>query len=212
MATYNVWVGGQSSWNRSYTAELGYYPLSKEQIDRWITDDVDLEVLSERLHRDDEEPDGEDDFPHRYEVENGCLGYGAYSDQTYGVAKEVEDGEEKNVWVGEYQDLVDLEDEDPEVVAPRRRVNYEEPGCKEGEEVGVAYNSYYKGGWTISIELPDDEEFDVTKLVFCITDVDGLGEIVTSIEYNGEDYFEDGSSDGKGCEWYLVQNGDYEMI
>lgn len=212
MATYNVWVGGSSSWNRSYIGELGYYPLSKEQIERWITDDVDLEVLSERIHRDDEEPDGSDDFPHQYEIENGCLGYGAYTDQTYGVAREVEDGEEEVVWVGDYQDLIDFEDADSEVAAPRRRVHYDEPGCKEGEEIGVAYNYSYKGGWTIPVELPDDEEFDVTKLVFCITDVDGLGEIVTSIVYNDEDYFEDGSSDGKGCEWYLVQNGDYEMI
>ena len=212
MTTYNVWVGGEHSWNRSYLGELGFYPLSESQVKRWITEDLDLEVLTERLHREEEEPDGEDDFPHRYEVEDGCLGYGAYTDQTYGVAKETEDGEEELLWSGNYSDLVDHDDSECEDVAPRRHVSYEEPGCKEGEEVGVAYNYSYKGGWTISVELPDGEEFDVTKLTFNVTDVDGLGEIVTSIEYNGEDYFEDGSSDGKGCDWYLVRNGDYEMI
>jgi hypothetical protein len=211
MATYNVWVGGEHSWNRSYLAEIGYYPLSKEQIERWITDGLDLEVLSERMHRDDDEPDGEDDFPHRYEVENGCLGYGAFTDQTFGVAKETED-EEELIWSGSYQDLIYHDDIDSEEIAPRRHVTYEEPGCKEGEEVGVGYCQTYKGGWVIPVELPDGEEFDITKLTFCVTDVDGLGEIVTSIGYNGEDYFEDGGSDGKGCDWYLVQDGNYYSI
>jgi hypothetical protein len=207
MATYNVWVGGENPWNRSYLAEIGYYPLSEEQVARWITDDLDLDTLSERLHRDDEEPDGDDDFPHRYEVENGCLGYGAYTDQTFGVAKE---GEEEIIWSGSYEELADVNDEG--VTAPKRSVNVDEVGTKEGEETGVAYCHTYKGGWNVEVELPDDEPFDISKLVFCITEAEGLGEIVTSIQYNGEDYFEDGCSDGKGCEWYLVQDGDFETI
>jgi len=212
MTTYNVWVGGEHSWNRSYMGELGYYPLNEAQIKRWITDDLDTGVLSERMHRDDDEPDGEDDFPHRYEVENGCLGYGAYTDQTYGVEKELEDGEDKTIWKGEYRDLVDHDDTDCKEIAPRRHVTYEEPGCKEGEEIGVAYEHTFKGGWSIPVELPDDEEFDITKLTFVVTSVEGLGDIVTSIVYNGEDYFEDGSSDGKSCDWYLVQGGDFESL
>jgi hypothetical protein len=210
MATYNVWVGGEHPWNRSYLAEIGYYPLSKEQVARWITEDLDLETLSERLHRDDEDPDGPDDFPHRYEVEDGCLGYGAFTDQTFGVAKEVEGEEDEIIWSGSYADLDNLGD--LENTAPMCSVNVDEVGTKEGEEIGVAYCHTYKGGWTIPVELPDDEPFDIRKLVFCVTEAEGLGEIVTSIVYNGEDYFEDGSSDGKGCEWYLVQDGDFDMI
>jgi hypothetical protein len=210
MATYNVWVGGEHSWNRSYLAEIGYYPLSEEQVTRWITDDLDLETLSERLHRDDEEPDGDDDFPHRYEVENGCLGYGAFTDQTFGVAKEVEGEEDEIIWSGSYEELASLGALENKV--PMRSINIDEIGTKEGEKIGVGYCYTFKGGWTIPVELPDDEPFDIRKLVFCVTEADGLGEIVTSIIYNGEDYFEDGSSDGKGCEWYLVQDGDFDMI
>ena len=210
MTKYNVWVGGAHPWNRSYLAEIGYYPLSKEQIARWITDDLDLETLSDRLHRDDEEPDGPDDFPHRYEVEDGCLGYGAYTDQTFGVAKEVEGGEEEIIWSSSYEELANPED--GENTVPLCRVNRDEVGTKEGEEIGVAYCHTYKGGWNVIVELPDDEPFDISKLTFCVTEAEGLGEIVTGIEYKGEDYFEDGCSDGKGCDWYLVQDGDFEMI
>ena len=203
MAKYNVWVGGEHSWNRSYLAELGFYPLSEEQVARWITDDIDTDAMAERLHRDNEdEVDGDGDFPHRYEIENGCLGFGAYTDQTFGVAKIVGNDEEL-IWSGSYEDL--------ETDAnPRVKVYQEE--IVEKNEPGVAYCYTFKGGWSIEIALPDEEEFDLSKLVFCVTSVEELGDIVTSIAYDDEDYFEDGSSDGKGCEWYLVNNGEFEMI
>lgn len=202
MTTYNVWVGGEGPFYRSYLAELGYYPLNEAQVKRWVTDEMDTDAMSERLHRDDEEPDGEDDFPHRYEIEDGCLGFGAYTDQTFGVAKVV-DGEDEVIWSGSFEDLGS--GNNPGLQTFREDIS-------KPDEVGVAYCYTFKGGWNVEIELPDDEEFDVKKLVFCVTSVEELGDIVTSISYNSEDYYEDGSSDGKGCDWYLVKDGEFEMI
>ena len=118
MAKYNVWVGGEHSWNRSYLAEIGWCPLSPEQVARWCPNEesIDVDSITERLHRDDEEPDGPDDFPHRYEIEDGCLGFGAYTDQTFGVARELPDGEEEIIWSGSLGDLIygEPEEEDEE--------------------------------------------------------------------------------------------------
>lgn len=220
MTKYNVWVGGEHSWNRSYLGEVGYYPLTPEQTDRWIPedlDDLDTDEMSERLHRDDESPDSESDFPHRYEVEDGCLGYGAYTDQTFGVSKELPDGEEEILWSGSLSELCHVDDEDEEEMCPRYTSICEEPGCKFVDdetiwECGVAYHHCFKGGWGAIVELPDDEEFDVRKLKFNILEVEGLAEIVTNFSYDCEDYFDDNCSDGKSCEWYLVVEGDYRAI
>jgi hypothetical protein len=221
MVKYNVWVGGEHSWNRSYLGEVGYYPLTEAQTNRWIPedlDDLDTDEMSERLHRDwGTESDGEDDFPTRDEIENGCLGYGAYTDQTFGVSKVLEDGEEEIIWSGDYNELAIPEDTDDEEICPRRNIRYEEPGCKFVDddtvwECGVAYHHGFKGGWGAEIELPDGEEFDVRKLTFDVIEVDGLADIVTGFSYNGEDYFDDNSSDGKSCDWYLVVEGDYRSL
>ena len=223
MATYNVWVGGENSWNRSYMGEVGYYPLTPEQAERWIpdaVDDIDTEAMSERLHRDwSEESDGEDDFPSRDEIENGCLGYGAYTDQIFGVSKVLEDGEEEILWVGDTGTMchVDDVDEEDDENCPRYSMTCEEPGCRwDGEtlilEPGVAYHHTFKGGWGSSIELPDDEEFDLKQLTFSILEAEGLAEIVTGFSYKGEDYFDDNSSDGKSCDWYLIAEGEYYSI
>lgn len=222
MTKYNVWVGGENSWNRSYTGELGFYSLSPEQAARWLPqnddEDIDTDPMSERLHRDDDDVfDGDDDFPHRYEVENGCLGSGAYTDQTFGVAKVLEDGEEEIIWSGDFKDLCHACDDDEEEVCPRKEVRCEEPWKTwEDDDVifepGVAYHYVFKGGWGSEIELPDDEEFDVRKLKFDILEVEGLGEIVTGFSYDGEDYYDDNCTDGKSCEWYIVAEGEYYSL
>ena len=222
MAKYNVWVGGENSWNRSYTGEFGFYSLSPEQAERWFKEDedtdIDFEAMAERLHRDwDTEADGEDDFPSRDEVENGCLGSGAYTDQTFGVSKVLENGEEEILWSGELKDLCYTTDQDEEDICPRKEVRCEDPSCDwDGEEVtyvsGVAYHYVYKGGWGGEIELPDDEEFDVRKLQFDILEVEGLGEIVNGFSYNGEDYYDDSCTDGKSCEWYAVHEGEWYSL
>lgn len=221
MAKYNVWVGGEHSWNRSYLAELGYYPLTEEQTERWIPEDLDnldTDAIAERLHRDDDDiKNGENDFPHRYEVEDGCLGFGAYTDQTFGVAKVLEDGEEEILWSGEFCELAFVEETNEDEICPRRSVRYEEPGANFVDddtiwECGVAYHHSYKGGWGAEVELPDDQEFDVRKLTFDVLQVEGLGDIVTSFSYDGEDYFDDNCSDGKSCDWYLVVEGEYHTL
>lgn len=219
MAKYNVWVGGEHSWNRSYLGEIGFLPLTEAQFQRWVeNDDPSIDAMSERLHRDDDDVvDGEDDFPHRYEVEDYCLGFGAYTDQTFGVSKELPDGEEEILWSGSMSELCNVDDEDEEDTSPRYILRSEEPEYKqEGEDYvfqpGIAYHHCFKGGWGSTIELPDDEEFDVRKLCFSITEADGLAEIVTSFSYNGEDYFDDNGSDGKSCEWWLVTDNGWHSL
>jgi hypothetical protein len=215
MTLYNVWVGGESSWNRSYMGELGWYAFSAEQISRWIPEDEDpeLEQISEKVHRDwDEESDGEDDIPTRDEIENGCLGFGAYTDQTFGVSKLLEEGEEEIIWSGSMGELVYDEDRDEEDTSPSYTIENVEPGSTERGEVGIAYHHTFKGGWGVEIELPDEEEFDVRKLQFSILELEGLGEIVTGVSYDGEDYYDDNCSDGKSCDWYLFNDGEYHSL
>ena len=219
MTTYKVWVGGENSWNRSYGGEVGFYPLSQEQIDRWITEDtdeIDTEALSERLHSWDPSDDPSD-FPSRDQVEDGCLGYGAFTEQTFGVAKILENGEEEIIWSGGCSDLVHLDDaEDDDTEAARVNWKCEDPSYKFVDEEfvsvpGIGYVYTHKGGWGAEVELPDDEEFDVKKLCFDVTEVEGLSELVTGFSYNGEDYQDDSDSDGKSCDWWLNVEGGYEL-
>lgn len=218
MTTYNVWVGGANSWNRSYSGEVGFYPLTEEQVKRWVGEDIDTDAMAERLHRDwDSEKDGEDDFPSRDEVENGCCGFGAYTDQIFGVAKVV-DNEEEIIWSGTLDEMRNVEDED-EDEEPRAcfSTRCEPPGWSfENDQItyttGIGYSYVYKGGWGSTVELPDDEEFDVRKLEFDILEVDGLGEIVTGFRYGDEEYYDDSDSDGKSCDWYLIHEGDFYSI
>ena len=223
MTTYKVWVGGENSWNRSYTGEVGWCPLTAEQAERWLEPnedgEYDMEAMSNRLHRDwGEEQDGEDDFPTRDEIEDGCLGCGAYTDQTFGVSKVLEDGEEEIVWRGELSDLFHTCDCDDEDIAPRKEVRIEEPDVRWVDDEttvydpGIYYHHVFKGGWGSEIELPDDEEFDVRKLQFNIIEVEGLTEIVTNFSYKGEDYFDDNCTDGKSCDWYLCVDGEHYSL
>ena len=219
MTTYKVWVGGETSWNRSYGGEVGFYALTQAQIDQWIPDDIEnieVEVISERVTEWDYSEDPAD-FPNRDEIENGCLGYGAFTDQTFGVAKVLDSGEEEVIWSGGPGDLIHLEDaEDDDTEAARVRWNCEDPSVKyvDGEFVsvpGVGYIYTHKGGWGAEVELPDDEEFDVKKLCFDVTEVEGLTEVVTGFSYNGEDYQDDSDSDGKSCDIWLNVEGGYEV-
>lgn len=221
MAIYNVWVGGDAHWNRSYMGELGFMPLTNAQVARWVVEnedgDLDTDAMSERLHRGwDDKPDAEDDFPAFSEVEEGCLGYGAYTDQTFGVSREVDGEDDEVVWTGNYDSLCYVEDDDEEDMCARKSVTCEEPWARFNEETdefkyitGVAYNYCHKGGWGAQVELPDEEEFDVRKLVFNVVEVEGLGEVVTSFEYNGVDYFDENDSDGKGNDYYLVHDCEF---
>lgn len=220
MTTYNVWVGGESPWNRSYGCEVGFLPLTQAQIDQWIPEDIDnieVEVISERVTNWDYSEDPLD-FPCREEIENGCLGYGACTDQTFGVMKVVEGGEDEVVWSGSVHDLTHVEDADDETEGPTVKWNCEDPSVKMDTESGefkpvpgVGYIYTHKGGWGTEITLPDDEEFDIRKLCFDVTEVEGLVEVVTGFSYNEEDYYDDSDSDGKSCDIWLNVEGGYEV-
>lgn len=221
MSSYNVWVGGESPWSRSYMGEIGFFPLTEAQVKRWVVEDedgdLDIESISERFHRDwDAEEDGEDDFPSRCQIEDGCMGYGAYIDQTFGVADASTD---EIIWSGEYHELAYVEDADEEEICARKSVVCEEPWARFDEVknefnyiTGVAYNYCHKGGWGAEVEIPDGEEFDVRKLTFNVIEVDGLGEVVISFEYDGVEYFDENDSDGKGNDYYLVHDCEFSSL
>jgi len=221
MTKYNVWVGGESSWHRSYGGEVGFLALTPEQIERWIPediDDIDTEAIHDRI-TDWDASDDPSDLPSRDEIENGCLGYGAFTDQTFGVAKVLENGEEEIIWSGSVGDLIHLEDsEGDDTETARVKWNCEDPTVSFSEETneftpvpGIGYMYTHKGGWGSEIELPDEEEFDVRKLCFDVTEIEGLSEVVTGFSYDGEDYYDDSDTDGKGCDWWLNIEGGYEI-
>jgi hypothetical protein len=73
--------------------------------------------------------------------------------------------------------------------------------------VWIVYNSYERGGYEGQFELPDDQEFDPSKLKIHVTEVAECWTIVSSIEYNGEDVYCEGDTTGKGIDWYVYYKG-----
>lgn len=215
MAKYQIWIGGESPWNRSYTGEYGGVRLTDEQIARWLPGygevppedlEVDCDAWNERI-QSMETGDGPSDLPNYDEVTGGCLGYGAYTDQTFGVA--TVDDEVLHSW--DY-DEIELDDDvkgDPEYSGPIHSFLDDEDHL---EGVWILYNSYSKGGWGATIELPDGEEFDPSKLKFEIKNVEGFPEICTGFSYGGEEYFDDSCTDGKGIDYYLVVDGCFKRL
>ena len=210
MAFYTVWVGGSTSYSRSYLGELGAYKLTEAQIRRWLPGylekagyDVETGEMWLNMSRDWGQESEEDDLPRYCGITDGRLGWGAYNDQTFGV----EDGDGEVIWTCELDEL--RMDHDEESKEPRLTSRIDEDHM---EGVWIVYNFSEKGGWSTEIEIPDDEEFDFSELVFHELEVDGLNSIITSISYKGEDYTIDADSDGKGNDYYLVVDGEFYTL
>lgn len=215
MVKYQVWVGGSNPWSRSYTAEYGGARLTEEQIARWLPDygkvpaedlEVDKEAWMARLSSFDYAED-QGDLPSWSELTDCCMGCGAFTDQTFGVATE----DDEILWTWDYGDIERDEDvaDDDEYSGPVHMFIDDEDHL---EGVWVLYNSYSKGGWGASVELPDGEEFDPSKLMFEIKNVEGFSEICTGFSYDGEDYYDESDSDGKGIDYYLVVDGHFKQL
>lgn len=189
MTEYTIWVGGEHPWNRTYLGEIGAVELSKEQIEKYFTFDEDDEIdfdqdlVAEKVDCWDE---NETDLPTWNTITDGCLGWGAYTDQSVGVCKT---GDEDNTLLLKDVDLVPLDEE-------------EELSCPEG--VWMLYNSCEKGGYTGTFQLPDDEEFDEQHLRLQVRYINDGFSIVVGATYKGEDIYMEGDSDGKGIDWYIA--------
>lgn len=189
MTEYTIWVGGDHPWNRTYLGEIGAVELSKEQIEKYFTFNEDGEIefdedlVAERVDCWDE---NETDLPTWNTITDGCMGWGAYTDQMVGVCKTGE--EEKNLLLKDVSEVAI--DEEEELVCP--------------EGVWILYNSYEKGGYSGTFELPDDEEFDENNLKLEVRNINDGFSIVVGATYKDEDIYMEGDSDGKGIDWFVV--------
>jgi hypothetical protein len=204
MTEYTIWVGGESAFHRSYLGEIGAVELSQEQIEKYFTFneqgeiEFDQELIAEKTNAWGDE---ETDLPTWDTITDGCLGWGAYTDQYVGVCKS---DEETPVFYSSVESLPyysteEIEDSDDQDGAI---CEYEEElACPDG--VWILYNSIEKGNYTGTFELPDDEEFDPNKLVISIRQIAEDFSIVTGAQYDGEDIEMSGDTDGKGIDWYV---------
>ena len=214
MTEYTIWVGGERSWQRSYLGEIGAVELTSEQVEKFFTFDedgeiqFDAEVISEHVHSWGKE---DPELPTWDTITDGCLGWGAYTDQYVGVCRS-DDGENPILLTdveslgyytaSEIEDGMPVEDEQESAVC--EYVNE----LNNPDGVWMLYHSIEKGGYEGTFELPDDEEFDPKKLVIEVRDIADNFNIVTGARYNGEDIEMTGDTDGKGIDWYIYHNGE----
>jgi hypothetical protein len=209
MTEYTIWVGGEHPWARSILGEIGAEELSKEQIEKYFTfnenDEIDFDhhLLSEKT---DIWGDEKSDLPTWDTITDGCIGWGAYTDQTVGVCKT--DDDENPIFISQVENLsyytkeeifeeTYIEDEcDSAIVEYEEELDYP-------SGVWILYNSIEKGAYQGTFELSDDEEFDPKKLVIEIRQIAETFSIVTGARYNGEDIMMEGDTDGKGIDWYV---------
>jgi hypothetical protein len=216
MTTYKIWVSsGEDSFARTYFNELGAVQLTQEQVDKYFTftEDGDIEfdqdLIAEETDRDWNDP--EKDLPTWDDITDGCLCWGPdVDDQNIGVC--LADDEDTQIWVKPISALTYYTAEDIE-----NSLHYEEdPGnaiacyhseMEDTDGVWILYNSYERGGYIGEFELPDDEQFDPSKLVVNLTEVAESWTVVSGMEYNGEDIYCDGDTIGKGIDWYVYYKG-----
>ena len=218
MTNYKVWIScGDSPWHRTYFNELGAVQLNKEQVEKYFTFnesgeiEFDSDLLCEETDRDWD--DSERDLPNWDEITEGCLCWGPdAADQNIGVC--LADDEEKQIWTRAIETLPYYSKEEIEENGPSEdeqangiaRVFYELTNYD--DSVWMVYNSYERGNYIGEFEIPDDQEFDPSKLVVTLNEVAECWTVVTGIEYDGKDVYCDGDTIGKGIDWHIYYRGD----
>jgi hypothetical protein len=215
MTTYNIWVSsGEDSFARTYFNELGAVQLTQEQVEKYFTFtedgeiEFDSDLLAEATEKEYDDP--ERDMPSWDTITDGCICWGPdVDDQNIGVS--LVDEEETPIWVKPISTLTYYTKEDIE-----NSVHYQEdsgnaiacyiPEMEGKDGVWIVYNSYERGGYIGEFEIPDDQEFDPSKLIVHLTEVAECWTVVSSIEYDGEDVYCDGDTIGKGIDWYVYHN------
>lgn len=217
MTKYTVWIScGDSPNHRCYFSELGAEALGEDQIKKYFdfTEDdeiqFDSDTLCEASDKDWNEPDR--DFPTWDTITDGSICWGPDADDQFIGVCLSDDEEEKPIYVKSLSELPwftkeELED-DPECLtecSQYAKISYELPM---NESVQIVYNSYERGSYIGEFEITDEEEFDPKKLVVNITEVADSWNIVSGIEYDGEDVYCDGDTIGKGIDWYVYYQGE----
>ena len=216
MTSYNIWIScGEDSFARTYFNELGAVQLTQEQVDKYFTfteDDgieFDSDLLAEATEREYDDP--ERDMPAWDTITDGCICWGPdVEDQNIGVC--LTEDEETQIWVKPIEALTyytseEIENGLPQEEDPGEAVVCLHPEMENSDGVWIVYNSYERGGYEGQFELPDDQEFDPSKLKIHITEVAECWTVVSSIEYNGEDVYCEGDTTGKGIDWYVYYKG-----
>ena len=195
MTTYNFWVGGDDYGSSTYCGETGAVRLTEEQIEKYITIDedgisFDEELISNILNEYDEDDDTE--FPTWSTITDGCLGWGAYTDQMIGV---VEEDSEEPVFL---EQVEELEEETEVSVDVDDELKYDQEG------IWVVYHSAEKGGYGGSLDI--EGEFDPSKLSVNMLRVADSYTVVNGISYDGEDVDLEGDTTGKSLEFFIYYN------
>ena len=173
---------GETPGCRTYLAELQVMELSTELCE------LDDEQLHE-LFTDWDNPDG------REALENGSVGWGAFTDQN-AVVWTGEGGEETVVAVIDVEDaLTDEQQHSHDLYLP-----YDIAGK---HAIGV---SVEKGGYTGEFELPSDVEFNPELITFGTVSVADAWTIVNTVQYDGEDIYMEGDSTGRSYDVYTFED------
>jgi hypothetical protein len=216
MKKYTVWIScGNSPWDRTYFNELGAVQLTQEQISKYFTFsesgeiEFDSDVLSEETDRDWNDP--EKNLPTWDDVTEGCLCWGPDADDQY-VGVCLAEDDENQIWVKSIEELPYYTSND---IQEGLHIQEEHTGAiariiselDEPDGVWIVYNSYERGSYVGEFELPDDVQFDPSKLVVNLSEVAESWTVVTGFEYDGEDIYCDGDTMGKGIDWYVYYKG-----
>ena len=183
--TYTIWIGGNNPWGRCYLAELQTTPLTSELAE------LDNDTLADKVIDWDD--------PLKQELEDGCVGWGAYTDQMLGVA--ITGDEENTICLLDIEEMMDEE-----------KVNYTHhlPSNQKGKHLVGCLTE--KGGYGGELTLPADEPFDPSKLKVDVVSVADEMFIVNGATYGDIDIYMEGDTDGKGSDYYVFENDCLERI
>ena len=189
MITYYVDINtGETPGCRTSLAELQTIELTDEQCE------LDDEQLYD-FFTDWDNPDG------REALENGCVGWGAFTDQN------------AVVWTGEIDDETVVAVIDVEEAIAEERVHdhdlYLPYDIKGKHLIGVHVE---KGGYTGTFKLPADVEFNPELLTFGTVSVADAWTIVNEVRYDGEDVYMEGDTTGKSFDLYTFEDDEATHI
>ncbi len=161
-----------------------------------------MERINSSAERDDPA-----DLPGVSELEAGCFGYGAYTDQNFGVT--TDEGEVCCSWeFSEIERDSDVEGDD-EYSGPVHTFIDDETHL---EGVWILYHASSKGSWGATVELAAREEFDASKLRFEIKNIEGFSQICTGFSYDGIDHFTSGDTSSSSISYFLVVDGHFRQL
>lgn len=171
--------------------------LTKEQFDFWTSGEEDLSdyffTWSDELEEDYSHLEKEVDFKDGREWHD-VDGFMHVSGPDRDCLVIVEDENGKTVYEGELPEDPELESDD-----------YED---KMDDQFYVFAESIEKGSYEYSeFELPDEEKFDINKLVVCVDVIPYTGDIISGFSYGDQEiYCEGGDTTGKSMEVNIYEN------